>query len=248
MALAAPRDSDVFSRPGWWDDGDRTYASLRAVNELRLEILGDWMRRWFGAEGPRRVVDLGCGGGLMALPLAQAGARVVAVDRNLDALRAGHDHQRALRRRGVEFVRGDLCAAPLPDGSADLVLLNDVVEHLEEPAAALHTAARLLRPGGRLFVNTINRTLRARVLAIWLGEGLGMIPRGTHRARLFVRPQELARKARAAGLVATDWSGERPLLLPSLRARAVRVGRGRSLAVGYCAGFRRLPDSSTETS
>jgi 2-polyprenyl-3-methyl-5-hydroxy-6-metoxy-1,4-benzoquinol methylase len=118
-------------------------------------------------------------------------------------------------------------------------VLNDVLEHLQQPALALCTAARILRPGGRLFVNTINRTLRARVLAIWLGEGLGLIPRGTHVARRLIRPRELEHMARSAGMLPTDWCGERPDLLASLRRRVVAVRRGASLAVGYCAGFRK---------
>ena len=226
---------------GWWEG--RAYASLRAVNTLRLHILDGWLSRWFAGAGPRRIVDLGCGGGLMALPLARRGAHVVAVDRSLPALRAAVRQQHAQRppaRGGVQFVHGDLLAPPVDAGSADLVLLCDVLEHLDEPAQALCVAARLLRPGGRLFVNTINRTLRARVLAVWLGEGLGLIPRGTHRADRFVRPDELKVMARAANLRATDWCGERPALLASLRQRAVAVRPDPNMAVGYSAGFTKV--------
>lgn len=235
LAQTGEPDRDVFALPGWWDEGSRAYASLRAVNALRLQILGTWLEQWFGSPRALQVVDLGCGGGLMSVPLARAGAAVIAVDRCRPALREGRAHARG----GVQFVQGDVCAAPLPDGCADLVLLSDVLEHLDEPARAVATAARLLRPGGHLFVNTINRTLRARVLAIWLAEGLGLIPRGTHRARQFVRPDELRAMARSVSLHATDWCGEQPALWTSLRQRVVHVRAGRSLAVGYCAAFRR---------
>lgn len=227
----APAAADVFAAPGWWDGP--AYASLRAVNALRLHILREWWPQWFPAGGPRTIVDLGCGGGLMALPLAQPGRRVLAVDRCAAAVRQGA----ARRAAGVQFVVGSIEAAPIAAGSVDLVLLSDVLEHVDEPALAVCTAARLLRPGGRLFVNTINRSLRARVLAIWLGEGLGLIPRGTHRADRFVKPAELRAMARAADLRATHQCGERPRLWASLRARTVCVESGADLAVGYCMGF-----------
>ncbi len=233
IGRAPSLDADVFALPGWWDERHATYASLRAVNDLRLQILAGWTRGWFAGRDRIDIVDLGCGGGLMAVPLAHAGANVVAVDRCLPALREGH----AFGRGAVQFVQGDVLAAPLPDACADLVLLSDVLEHLPVPAAAIAVAARLLRPGGRLFVNTINRTWRARLLAIWLGEGLGCIPRGTHRGDWFVRPHELQAIAASVGLGATEWCGERPDLLASLRTRVVAVRAGRSLAVGYCAGF-----------
>jgi 2-polyprenyl-6-hydroxyphenyl methylase/3-demethylubiquinone-9 3-methyltransferase len=237
--------ADPFALPGWWEG--RAYASLRAVNELRLQVLGDWQRAWFEGRGPRRVVDFGCGGGLMALPLAAGGARVLAVDRSLPALQQGaaqHSRQEPggdaqLAPARVVFALADLLHPPVADRTADLALLCDVLEHVDEPERAVAAAARTLRAGGYLFVHTINRTLRARVLAIWLGEGLGLIPRGTHEARRFVRPRELERWAASAGLSACAWCGERPRLWASLRARAVAVTRGRSLAVGYCAAFQR---------
>jgi 2-polyprenyl-6-hydroxyphenyl methylase/3-demethylubiquinone-9 3-methyltransferase len=222
-----------FLAGGWWDPADRTYASLRAVNAVRLQILRGWLAEL--GSGASAVADLGCGGGLMAVPLARHGARVVGVDLARPALAAA----RAQRQGGAAFVVGDVARAPLRAACADLVLLCDVLEHVDDPDGAVAEAARVLLPGGLLFVNTINRTLRARVLAVALAEGLGLIPRGTHDPARFVRPAELLAMAQRAGLRAERWHGERPLLWASLRARAVRVRPGRSLAVGYCALFRR---------
>ncbi|MGB3965084.1 MAG: methyltransferase domain-containing protein, partial [Planctomycetota bacterium] len=115
----------------------------------------------------------------------------------------------------------------------------DVLEHVGDPAAAIAEAARILRPGGHLFVNTIARTLRARLFAIALGEGLGFLPRGTHRHDRFVRPDELDRMAAASELVRQRRTGERPALLATLRRRAVVLARTRSLAVGYAVLYRK---------
>lgn len=233
-AIATQQDA-LFSKPGWWDEGDRTYASLRAVNAVRLSYLRRWMRDWFGERGPRTVVDLGCGGGLLSVPLARGGATVLGIDRCRQGLAEAH----ARGERTACFLQADLGELPLESGCADLVLLADVLEHVEDPAAVIASASRLIRPSGALFVNTINRTLRARVLAVWFGEGLGMIPKGTHDARLFLRPGEVTRFAAGHRLRPTHVGGERPHLLASLLRRSVVMGEGRSTAVGYCLGFRK---------
>jgi 2-polyprenyl-6-hydroxyphenyl methylase/3-demethylubiquinone-9 3-methyltransferase len=181
------------------------------------------------------VVDLGCGGGLFAAPLAEAGARVVGVDLGHCALRECRAHAGS----GLQAVVGDVQNAPIADGCADLVLLADVLEHVPSPQAAVASAARLLRPGGALFVNTIARTRRSRWLAIGLAEGLGYVPRGTHRWADFVQPTELDAMASAAGLVREQRVGEQPMLLRTLRTGAIQLRESRSLAVGYAALYRR---------
>lgn len=221
----------LFDRDGWWDERCREFASLRAVSAFRLELLQRWLPS--GPNG-RTVVDLGCGGGLLAAPLAVAGARVVGVDLARQALAAG-------KRREVATylpVAGDLLHTPIAAGAADLVLLADVLEHVADPRAAVAEAARLLRPGGHLFVNTIHRTLRSRLLAITLGEGLGFIPRGTHRWSDFVTPTELDTMAAAQRLVRIARTGEAPRLWRTLQSRAVVLRESKSLAVGYAALYR----------
>jgi len=232
-ALAAVPASALFDRDGWWDERCREFASLRSVNETRLHILRRWMKDWFANPAPRSVVDFGCGGGLMSVPLAADGAKVVGLDLARSALSAA-------RSRGAAsacFVCADLSQPAVADSSFDLALLCDVLEHVEDPAAVVGAAARSLRPGGALFVNTINRSLLASVLAVRVAEGIGLVPRGTHDARLFVRPAELESAARAHGLVATHRCGERPRLLASLVARRVRLVESKSMAVSYCMGF-----------
>ncbi len=222
-----------FDRGGWWDPGCRAFASLRAVTTFRLGLLRDWLP----AAQRRLVVDLGCGGGLLAVPLAQDGARVVAVDIAGKALR----ELQARQQPGVAPVRGAIDEAPVADGCADLVLLADVLEHVAPSriAPTLAEAARVLAVGGHLFVNTIARTQRARWLAIWLAEGLGFVPRGTHRYDHFVAPDELETHATRAGLVRVQRCGERPRLLRSLRHGVIQLERSEDLRVGYAALYRR---------
>ncbi|MCA8955490.1 MAG: 3-demethylubiquinone-9 3-O-methyltransferase [Planctomycetes bacterium] len=234
MARQRHNDLEIYDRHGrgWWDEHDRTFASLRSVAGFRRGVLESWLPR--GVAG-LRVVDLGCGGGLWAVPLAESGANVVGVDRSLESLRTAL--QRASHR--CRFVRADLNDPPLADGCADLVVLADVIEHLDDPQIAVYQAARLLVPGGLLYVSTLNRTRRAGVLAVALAEGLGLIPRGTHDPKRFVRPEALDDMAGRCGLRRQNLQGEALAWWPTLRRWAVVLRRGRSSAVSYAALFRK---------
>lgn len=228
---ASAAASPLFDRDGWWDARCRAFASLRAVSAFRLALL----REWAGPALGGRIVDLGCGGGLLAVPLAEAGAQVLGVDLGLGALRAA----RAQRSPRLHCVAADLHAVPLADGCAEVVLLADVLEHVARPGDVIGEAARLLRPGGRLFVNTIARTWRSRVLAIALAEGLGLVPRGTHQWRAFVQPAELDAMATAHGLRRVARCGEAPRLWRTVRHWRIELRPSRSLALGYAALFAK---------
>lgn len=214
----------------WWNPDDATFASLRAINTHRLR----WLQAALGASlATARIADLGCGGGLLAVPLAAGGARVVGVDISRASLAAAT----ARAAPGTQFVCADLRACPLAPGSFDLVLLADILEHLEAWPVAIATATRLLRRGGHLYVNTINRTWQARCLAVTLAEGLGYVPRGTHDPALFVRPAELLAEATLSALRCTRLEGEAPATLRTLRTGAIHLRPSRSLAVAYAALF-----------
>jgi 2-polyprenyl-6-hydroxyphenyl methylase/3-demethylubiquinone-9 3-methyltransferase len=226
----------------WWAGDSPAFRSLRRIKSFHLELL---VERWGPQLAGSHVVDLGCGGGLLALPLGAQGARATGIDVSAPSLGAGRSE--AVRRRldAVRFVHADLRATPLATGCADFVLLADIVEHLDSPGTALAEAARLLRAGGQLFVSTINRTLRARWLAITVAEGLRLVPRGTHDPRLFVRPDELAAQARAVGLEPSAWIGESPRILATIRRWAIALRRSRSLAVTYSGFFVKRSGGTT---
>jgi len=234
---AGSLDQSLFRDAGdaWWSG--RAFRSLRAVKTFQLERLTRLLDRSLDGLD---VVDVGCGGGLLSVPLAALGARVVGVDIEASCIRIAEEAARSRDLPG-RFVVGDAAKLPLDDGAFDVVVLSDVLEHVDRPATAIAEAARVLRPGGMFYVNTINRSAWAEFWAITVAEGLGFVPRGTHDARLFVTPAELVSMAGAAGLRLLAIEGEAPRILTSLRTNSIRLRRSRSLGVAYGALFRRAP-------
>ncbi|MCC6672462.1 MAG: methyltransferase domain-containing protein [Planctomycetes bacterium] len=220
----------------WWDPRARAFASLRRTKEFQRAQLG----RWLGPElAEALVVELGCGGGLLLCPLALHARAVVGIDLSLGSLAAARDHLPP-GRRGL-FARGDALAPPLAGACADVVLISDVLEHVREPARMVAEAGRLLRPGGLLYVFTLNRTWRARLLAVHLAKGIGLVPRGTHDPALFLRPQEVRAMAQQAGLLPVHAEGAAPRLLDTLRSWAIALRPARALAVSYGMLFVKGP-------
>ncbi len=214
----------------WWDPRSRHFRSLRQVKDFHLELLRE---EYPGGLAGCSVVDLGCGGGLLALPLAELGARVVGLDVAPASLAAARG-EACRRRAACSFVRADLRRAPLRDAAADLVLLSDVIEHVVDPGRAVREAGRLLRPGGVLFVNTFDRGPCSGLVVVTLAEGLGLVPRGTHDPRLFLRPEELAELGRGAGLRLRRLQRESLDLFSTLRTWTVHLRRSER-GFGYSA-------------
>jgi 2-polyprenyl-6-hydroxyphenyl methylase/3-demethylubiquinone-9 3-methyltransferase len=201
----------------WWDPAGPA-AILHAINRPRvgfyLEQLGDL--------GGRLVLDAGCGGGLVARELAAAGAEVAGVDRSLGSLGV------ARRAVGARFrpAQGRLEHLPFADGSFDVVVAADVLEHLPDLPVAVAELARVLAPGGSFMFDTVNRTFWSWFTGVFgLEQVLRMVPRGTHDWRLFIRPAELDRLLRGAGLEPVAVTGLAPRVGPGTVARGLLTRR-----------------------
>jgi 2-polyprenyl-6-hydroxyphenyl methylase / 3-demethylubiquinone-9 3-methyltransferase len=181
-----------------------------------------------------RVLDVGCGGGLLAEALARAGASVTGVDLAPGMIEAARLHA-AESALAIDYrvVGAEELAAATP-GAFDVITCMEMLEHVPEPAAMVATLATLLRPGGALIVSTLNRNLRSFLLAIVAGEYLlRLLPRGTHEYERLIRPAELARWARAAGLTLADLAGI------DLNPFTGHAALSRSVTVNYLACFTR---------
>ncbi|GAA4868549.1 bifunctional 2-polyprenyl-6-hydroxyphenol methylase/3-demethylubiquinol 3-O-methyltransferase UbiG [Luteimonas vadosa] len=186
----------------WWDPQGPQKA-LHALNPPRLAYVADRI-----ALKDAQVVDVGCGGGLLSEAMAQAGADVVGLDLAPELVKIARLH-------GLESgVRVDYRVQPVEvlaaeaAGGFDAVTCMEMLEHVPDPAAILSACATLLKPGGRLFVSTLNRTPAAFALAIVGAEYVArLLPKGTHQYRDFIKPSELAAWLRGCGLELEDVSG-----------------------------------------
>jgi 2-polyprenyl-6-hydroxyphenyl methylase/3-demethylubiquinone-9 3-methyltransferase len=186
----------------WWDP-EGPQKALHALNPARLGYIAERV-----ALAGAAVLDVGCGGGLLSEALAREGAKVTALDLAPDLVRIAKLHRLEsgldvdYRLSSVEAL-----AAEKP-GTFDAIACMEMLEHVPEPASVLAACATLLKPGGRLFVSTLNRTPAAFALAIVGAEYVaGVLPKGTHQYRDFIKPSELAAWLRASGLELEDVSG-----------------------------------------
>jgi len=216
------------SASAFWDPHGE-FRPLHLLNPVRAQFIAE--RTTLAG---RRVLDVGCGGGLLAEALARAGARVTAIDLAPGMIEVARLHA-AESALAVDYrvAAAEEVAAAEP-AAFDVVTCMEMLEHVPRPAAMTATLARALRPGGALFVSTINRNLRSFLLAIVGAEYLlGLIPRGTHEYERLILPSELARWARAAGLTLQSLAGI------ELNPFTGGVALGRDVAVNYLAHFQR---------
>lgn len=180
----------------WWDP-ESEFRPLHQINPLRLD--------WINALAPlknQQVLDVGCGGGILADSMARKGAKVLGIDLSSKALRVAQLHALEAQTEGVQYreVSVETLAAEQP-GSCDVVTCMEMLEHVPDPGSVVRACGQLVKPGGWVFFSTINRNAKAFVLAIVGAEYvLNMLPRGTHEYAKFIRPSELALSCRAAGL------------------------------------------------
>jgi len=188
----------------FWDPRGE-FAPLHLINPVRTGFILE-RAQVSGA----RVLDVGCGGGLLAEALARAGARVTAIDLAPAMIQIAQRHA-AEQGLTIDYRHAAVDSLePQARAAFDVVTCMEMLEHVPEPAAMVASLARLLRPAGQLFVSTINRNVRSFLLAIVAAEHLlGLVPRGTHEYERLIRPSELARWARLAGLTLREIAGLR---------------------------------------
>lgn len=186
--------SDLAHR--WWDK-ESEFRPLHEINPLRL----DWIDGLASLKG-LRVLDVGCGGGILADSMARKGAAVFGIDLASKALKVAQLHALEARTQGVEYreISAEALAAEQP-GSFDVVTCMEMLEHVPDPSSVVKACAALVKPGGYVFFSTINRNAKSFLFAIVGAEYvLNMLPRGTHEYAKLIKPSELAAYCRVTGL------------------------------------------------
>jgi 2-polyprenyl-6-hydroxyphenyl methylase/3-demethylubiquinone-9 3-methyltransferase len=180
----------------WWDTGSE-FRPLHEINPLRL----DWIDAQARLAG-KRVLDVGCGGGILSDAMARRGADVLGIDLATKALKVAQLHalEAATPRVAYREIAAEALAAEMP-AQFDVVTCMEMLEHVPDPGSVVQACGRLVKPGGWVFFSTINRNPKAFLLAIVGAEHvLGMLPKGTHEYARFIRPSELAQWCRDAAL------------------------------------------------
>jgi 2-polyprenyl-6-hydroxyphenyl methylase/3-demethylubiquinone-9 3-methyltransferase len=186
--------SDLAHR--WWDK-DGEFRPLHDINPLRL----DWINSLCPVNG-LQVLDVGCGGGILADAMARAGATVTGIDLASKAIRVAQLHTLEAQTPNVQYreVSAEALAAQQP-GSFDMVTCMEMLEHVPDPASVVQACATLVKPGGWVFFSTLNRNPKSFLFAIVGAEYvLNLLPRGTHEYAKMIRPSELASYCRSADL------------------------------------------------
>ena len=186
--------SDLAHR--WWDK-ESEFRPLHQINPLRLAWIAD-----IAELKGKRVLDVGCGGGILADAMARSGADVLGIDLSTKALRVAQLHALEAQTEGVEYreVSAEALALEAP-GSFDVVTCMEMLEHVPDPSLVVQACATLVKPGGHVFFSTINRNAKAYLFAVVGAEYiLNLLPRGTHDYAKLIKPSELAGYCRNSDL------------------------------------------------
>jgi len=198
MSNADQAELDKFSQLAhrWWDPNSE-FKPLHDINPLRLQ----WIAELAGGLSGKRVLDVGCGGGILAEAMAGAGAQVSGIDLSEKALKVAQLHLYESGRQVDYQLSSAEAYADAHAGEFDVVTCMEMLEHVPDPASVVAACSRLVKPGGWVFFSTLNRNAKSYLFAIIGAEYiLRLLPRGTHDYAKFIQPAELARMAREAGL------------------------------------------------
>jgi 2-polyprenyl-6-hydroxyphenyl methylase/3-demethylubiquinone-9 3-methyltransferase len=206
-----PEEVEQFGKLArdWWDPSGAS-AMLHKLNPVRLGYIRDWIdQHWSLDEHSRRplegktALDVGCGAGLLAEPLARLGARVTAIDPAAELIGAALDHC-AGQELEIDYR---VSAVEHLDGAFDLITAMEVIEHTADPQQFIEGLAKRLAPGGLLILSTPNATGWSKLITITLAEGFGAIPRGSHDFDKFIAPERMKQLMFNAGLKCLDVEG-----------------------------------------
>ncbi len=205
MTNADPQELAKFSELAhrWWD-AESEFRPLHQINPLRLA----WIGQHTSLQGTR-VLDIGCGGGILSDAMARRGASVLGIDLASKPLKVAQLHALEAGTEQIEYreVAAEALAAEAPSGF-DTVTCMEMLEHVPDPSSIVQACATLAKPGGWVFFSTINRNTKAFLFAIVGAEHvLQLLPKGTHEYARFIRPRELAQWCRNAGLELVDTRG-----------------------------------------
>ncbi len=194
---------DFFADDDWWGPKGRLF-SLQKINPLRF----GWFSAVAGELKDKRVLDVGCGGGILSESFAKAGARVTGIDLSPVAIETAKRHA---EESGLEIeyhVASPSEFLKRKPGKFEIIVCAEVIEHVDDPAGFLKETLKMLKARGRFFFGTINRTLKARIFAVFVAENvLKMLPRGTHDFKRFIKPSELVRILKENGLDVEELKG-----------------------------------------
>ena len=248
---AVPADNTVYDWPGdiWWSDEGPLSAIRTALNPGRLEyfgrVLADLGMRPLG----KTVLDIGCGGGLLAEELARLGCRVTGVDPSAHALAVAREHA-ASEGLAIEYLCGSGEALPIPDASFDIACCCDVLEHVRDLERVISETGRALRPGGLYLYETINRTSISHLVLIKLFQEwrwTRLMPPHLHDRDQFIKPTELIEMMERHGLRNLGYAGLMPRASPlTLTLLLLQLKRGQltRLELGRRAVLKLTRDSS----
>lgn len=207
----------------WWDP-ESEFKPLHDMNPVRMRYIDSWVN-----VAGLKVLDVGCGGGILAETLAKRGAEVVGIDMTDMPLKVAQLHAREQQLDNLSYYRSTAeQLATQSAGEFDVVTCMEMLEHVPDPAAVVKAVSVLLKPGGRAFFSTINRNPKSFLFAIVGAEYiLKLLPKGTHEFRKLIKPAELASAARVAQLEVVDCSG----MLYNPLSRNFKIGK--DVSVNY---------------